>query len=127
MDTTNRELLRKVTQKRLEYVLESGDVESEESRQQFREAMEAVDKQLELDKIDAEDRKHFDEEAFKIEEARKGHKTQVWMFVAGLVVPVTLELVAKLILTDKIGKIEQFESYTSTPGKSMSGWFRWKH
>ena len=89
--------------------------------------MEAIDKQLDIDRIDADERRSFNEEAFKIEEARRGHKTQVFMYVAGLFVPIGVDLIAKLILVDKIGKVEQLESFTSTPGRSMSSWFRWKH
>lgn len=60
------------------------------------------------------------------EQAKKDNWIKVAIFVGGLIAGPVIDLVCKRNLTKYIGTIEQMETFTSTPGRSMSGWFRWK-
>jgi hypothetical protein len=66
----------------------------------------------------------------KIESERESAKTDNWIkigtFVVGLIAAPLIDLGIKKSLAKYIGTIEQMETFTSTPGRSMSGWFRFK-
>lgn len=66
----------------------------------------------------------------KIEADKKAAKTEMWIkigtFAAGLVLAPAIDYVCKRSLTKVIGTVEQMETFTSTPGKSISSWFRMK-
>ena len=66
----------------------------------------------------------------RLELDRAQAKKEMWFkigtFIAGMVAVPVIDLVCKRNLTAYIGKIEQMETFTSTPGRSMSSWFRWK-
>lgn len=69
-------------------------------------------------------------EMVKIEHARKGAKVdtavRVVTFVGGLVLTPVITTLCQRNLAKFIGTVEQMETFTSTPGRSMSSWFRWK-
>ena len=48
------------------------------------------------------------------------------MFGAGLVITPVIDLLCKRSLTKYIGTIEQMETFTSSAGRSIGSWFRWK-
>lgn len=60
------------------------------------------------------------------EQAKKDTWFKVGTFVLGLVAAPVIDLLCKRSLTKTIGKIEQMETFTSTPGRSISSWFRSK-
>ena len=66
----------------------------------------------------------------KTEDARKGAKTdtvvRVVTFVGGLVLTPVITTLCQRNLAKFIGTVEQMEIFTSTPGRSISSWFRWK-
>ena len=70
-------------------------------------------------------------ETTKIEDSRKGAKTdtvvKVVTFAAGLVLTPVITTVCQRNLAKFIGTVEQMETFTSTAGRSMSSWFRWKN
>ena len=70
-------------------------------------------------------------ETTKIEDSRRGAKTdtvvKVTTFAAGLVLTPVITTFCQRSLAKFIGTIEQMETFTSTPGRSMSSWFRWKN
>ena len=70
-------------------------------------------------------------ETTKIEDSRRGAKTdtvvKVATFAAGLVLTPVITTVCQKHLAKFIGTIEQMDTFTSTPGRSMSSWFRWKN
>ena len=70
-------------------------------------------------------------ETTKIEDSRKSAKTdtvvKVTTFVAGLVLTPVITTFCQRSLAKFIGTIEQMETFTSTAGRSMSSWFRWKN
>ena len=70
-------------------------------------------------------------ETTKIEDSRRSAKTdtvvKVTTFAAGLVLTPLVTTFCQQHLAKFIGTIEQMETFTSTPGRSMSSWFRWKN
>ena len=70
-------------------------------------------------------------ETIKIEDARRGAKTdmvvKIVTFGAGLVLTPVITTLCQRNLAKFIGTIEQMETFTSTPGRAMSSWFRWKN
>lgn len=88
---------------------------TEEYEKVLTEIMKARDGEIELKKIESD---------------RKSAKTDNWIkigtFVVGLIAAPLIDLGVKKSLTKYIGTIEQMDTFTSTPGRSMSGWFRFK-
>ena len=58
--------------------------------------------------------------------AEKDQYIRIATFAAGLILAPILETVCKRELARFIGTVEQMEYFTSSAGKSISGWFRWK-
>ena len=46
--------------------------------------------------------------------------------VAGIALTPVMDTLCKRYLAGFIGKVEQMETFTSSPGRSISSWFRWK-
>lgn len=69
-------------------------------------------------------------ELVKAEDARRDAKSdtviRVVTFGAGLVLTPVITTVCQKYLAKFIGTVEQMETFTSTPARSMSSWFRWK-
>lgn len=69
-------------------------------------------------------------EMTKDENARKGAKTDVIIrvatFVGGLVGTPIITYHCQKRLAKFIGTVEQMETFTTMPGRSISSWFRWK-
>ena len=134
MENENRILLDKVIKDRLEAALKS---DSEEAKQAFKEAMDAVSKQIEFDKIDVaheeqlakmkmEEDKNLREEAANEEKLRKDRYVQIGIFAAGLIATPIIEVVTKTIYANKICRLEQFDTFTTSAGRGISSWFRFK-
>lgn len=74
--------------------------------------------------------KEGETELLKIEDARKAAKIdtkiRVGTFVAGLIFAPIIDTICKRSLAKFIGTVEQMETFTSTPGRSMSSWFKWR-
>lgn len=106
------ELLEKVTKDRLEKSMDDS-LEPEEKEKAFKEAMSAVDRGLELKKQ---------------QDTEKDQKKQRWIRVVEVAaVPLVLigaKHLSKLDFLKKVGKIEQFEVFTTTPGRSIKDFFR---
>ena len=70
-------------------------------------------------------------ETTKIEDSRRSAKTdtvvKVTTFAAGLVLTPVITTFCHQSLANFIGTVEQMETFTSTAGRSMSSWFRWKN
>lgn len=66
----------------------------------------------------------------KIEAEKDTAKKELYVKVAlgiGTIVAVPIvETICKRNLASFIGKVEQMEYFTSSAGRSISGWFRWK-
>lgn len=70
-------------------------------------------------------------ELAKIEADKETANRDLWvkigMFTAGLVMTPVIDTLCKGRLVKLIGTVEQMETFTSTPGRSMSSWFKWKN
>lgn len=68
-------------------------------------------------------------EMVKIDHARKGAKVdtaiRIVATVGGVVLTPIIATCCQKHLAKFIGTIEQMETFTSTPGRAMSSWFRW--
>ena len=123
MDDKNRKLLSEVIEKRLELVLYS-EVGSDEAKAAYKEAMEAIDRQTELSKLDASREEQIRNEEFKAKEAKRDRIFKwVELGAIAIAVPVAKELF-KLGFAKLVMRFETNDSFTSTPGKSTSGFFR---
>ena len=97
--------------------LEPGTDEYEKLLSQI---MKAEDRKIEIDKLnDARQ-----ESKSKNEDAAKERKIRIALGIAPLIVTPVIDLLCKRNLTKVIGTIEQMEIFTSTPGRSISSWFR---
>lgn len=96
MTKENMELLDEVIKNRLEQVQYS-DAESKEDIHAFKEAMEALSKRIELEKIEAshqeqirkieiEKERNLHDDAVKVEEAKKDRWLQIALFAGGAVI-----------------------------------------
>ena len=69
-------------------------------------------------------------EMVKIDDARKGAKVdttiRIMTFMGGLVLTPVITTVCQRNLAKFIGTVEQMETFTSSAGRSLSSWFRWK-
>ena len=76
-----------------------------------------------------EDHEKVLEEILKVE-ADKNDKKEINLklasVVAGIALTPVVDTLCKRYLAGFIGKVEQMEIFTSSPGKSISSWFRWK-
>lgn len=60
------------------------------------------------------------------EAAKRDMYIKIGTFTAGLILSPIIDTVCKRELARFIGTVEQMEYFTSSAGKSISGWFRWK-
>ena len=137
MTKENMNLLDEVIKNRLEQVRQP-DANSDEDKQAFREAMEALNKKIELEKIEVshleqikrmemEEEQNLRDEIVKVEEAKKDRWVQIALFVGGaLLVPA----VDHLRTTNYIKKLCNFEkdyTFTTSAGRGLtSSLFRFK-
>lgn len=92
--------------------------ESEEHKKAFKEAMEAIDRCIELDKM--EDKRREQKEAKLVK------------YIEVIAVPVSLvllkgafEFATKWYFAKKVCNFEKEYTFTTTPGRSISSWFKW--
>lgn len=143
MDDKNRALLERVIEDRLRRS-ELADPTKEEDKVAFKEAMDALSKQIELDKIDAsheeqleklkienerlkaECEKNLRDEAARKSEAKKDRWVQIGTFGAGMLLGPTLEYIFKSAFARYICEFEKENTFISTPGRTLSDVFRFK-
>ena len=141
MDNKNRELLESVIQNRL---MRAEISDGEEDALAFKEAMSALDKAIELDKLKAshdeqveklkiekerlkvETEKNLRDEASKKEEAKKERMVQIATFLVGLFGGAAIDYFAKKKFAKLICEFEKDYTFTTSAGKGVSGIFRWK-
>lgn len=141
MDAKNRELLESVITNRL---MRAEIAEGEEDAQAFKEAMSALDKAIELDKLKAshgeqveklkienerlkvENEKNLRDEASKKEEAKKDRLVQIGTFLVGLVGGATIDYFTKKKFAKLICEFEKDYTFTTSAGRGLSSIFRFK-
>lgn len=127
----NIKLLEDVIKNRLE--ITEDDVESEESKRAFKEAMEAIDKmiqleKLEVSKLEVENKERLEREKFE-KSNREQKKNDILRIVEVVAVPVGLFVMDCLFKRYYMRSVCNFEkdyTFTTTPGKSISGLFKFK-
>lgn len=135
MNETNRGLLEKVIEEKLRLASDSTD--ETEKKEALDDALKAIEKQTAIYKIDVGYQEHVEaidkdknihqsDEMFKRNEANKDRKVQIAIFAAGLVATPAIEVICKTIYANKICKLEQFETFTSSAGRGIASWFKWK-
>ena len=136
MTNENRELMEAVVKQRLEAVLEE-DVSSDEAKRLFDEAMKAVDRQLESDKVDISYSEHVDklesekeknsrEEAFKQEEAKKNRMIRIAEIVATVILVPAVTFGFNMAYAKKICNFEKTDTFYTTAGRGLSKLFNFK-
>ena len=136
MDEQNKELLDKVIKDRLEHAL-GNTTETEEDKQAFKEAMDALSKRIELEKIETSHReqnkkmeieknKDLRNEKIKISEANKDRIIQIGTFTAGLFLGPIIESLVKKGYAKMLCEFEKDYTFTTSAGRALSGLFRFK-
>ena len=136
MDNQNKQLLSEVIKKNLEYVLEN-DANSDEGKASFKAAMDAVSKQIEIDKIETshleqtekmkmEEIRNLREEGSKRDEARKDRWTQIGIFAAGLIAGPVIDVACKKGYAKLLCEFEKDYTFTTSAGRALSGLFKFK-
>ena len=136
MNAENRELLEEVVKNRLEAALDSG-VEPEEAKRLFDEAMKAVDRQIESDKLDisysehiekleSEKEKDIRDDEFRREEAKKDKLIRIGEFAAMLILAPVIETACKKVYAKLVCNFEKNYTFTTTAGRGLSSLFRFK-
>lgn len=110
----NKELLDRVIKSRLEDALKV-DVNSDEGRRSFAQAMEAIDRQIQLEKIEQSKEDEKKNKLIKI--------IEVAAVPTGLFV---LDLLSKRYFIRMVCNFEKDYTFTTTAGKSLSSIFRFK-
>lgn len=109
----NKELLEKVINDRLKISL-SQEVSEEERKQALKDAMEATDRHIQIEKM---------------ESSRKEDKKNKILKCVEIGVPVALfalDCTFKIIYMKKVCNFEKDYTFTTTPGKGIGSLFRFK-
>lgn len=138
MEEKNRELLNKVIEDRLTKALQSDVGVEDYDNTAFKEAMDAVNKQIDLykadvsyqewiDKLENEKAEHLREEDQKKEETKLNHVIHIATFAAGILLPPVLDIICKTYYAKRVCEYEQTDTFTTSAGRGISTWFRFKN
>lgn len=127
MEDNNKQLLDEVTKKYLEKALNS-DADSDEGKAAFKQAMDAVDRQIEVTKLE----EASEEQAMRQELAKEERTQNKWLKVLEIGATVILVPVVSAICNyvsndkymEKICNFEKDYSFTTTAGKQTSKFFK---
>ena len=133
MNNENRELMEAVVKQRLEAALDSS-VTPEESKRLFDEAMKAVDRQIESDKLDISYSEHVEklelekekdsrDEAFKKEEAKKNRWIRAIEIGTAVILVPAITFGFNMAYAKRICNFEKTETFYTTPGRGLSKLF----
>ena len=137
MTKENEALLDEVIRTRLEQA-QYPDAESEEDKHAFKEAMEALNKQIELKKIEVahleqikkmemEKEQHLRDEIVKVEEAKKDRWIQIALFVGGALLVPAVDHLRTSNYIKKLCTFEKDYTFTTSAGRGLaSSLFRFK-
>ena len=125
------QLLEEVILDRLDVALD--DREPEESKKAFKEAMEAIDRKIQIEKINVsklelENKEKLEESKFNKskEEQRKNDILKLIEIVAVPVGLLMLDYAFKRSFMKTVCNFEKDYTFTTTPGKSISQLFKFK-
>lgn len=125
MNDENKKLLDEVIKNRLETAKQS-NADAEGNNAAFRQAMEAIDRRIEIDKINASSK----EQSNKQEQSKKETEIAMWIQIGGLlatmiVVP-TIQHCYNMRYAKLMCNFEKDYTFTTSPGKAMSKFFNFK-
>ena len=123
MGNRTETLLASVAEDRLEASL---NLQGDERHEAFKEGMEAVSKQIELQKMKQDEARALREEENKKHDVFIDRCIQVGTFAAGLVVAPLIDGAVKKGFAKLMCEFEKDYSFTTTAGRSLSGLFRFK-
>lgn len=136
MNKANKELLDEVVYNRLERALNSTGT-TEENKIIFKEAMDAVDRTIEIDKLIAAEKEQAEklkaekeklkaDEEFKIKQAKRDIvKFGVELGATVILIP-TINYICNSKYAKRICNFEKDYTFTTTPGKGLSSLFRFR-
>ena len=137
MTKENEALLNEVIKNRLEQV-QYPDAESDEDKHAFKEAMEALNKMIELKKIEVshqeqvermkmEEEQHLRDETVKVAEAKKDRWVQIALFVGGALLVPAVDHLRTNNYIKKLCNFEKDYTFTTSAGRGLtSSLFRFK-
>ena len=125
MNDENKKLLDEVIKDRLETAKQS-TADADGNNVAFRQAMEAIDRRIEIDKINASSK----EQSKKQDQSKKEAEIAMWIQIAGLatsilIVP-TLQHCYNMRYAKLMCNFEKDYTFTTSPGKAMSKFFNFK-
>lgn len=113
----SKDLLEKVIEENLK-VASEWEPGTEEHDKAFKEAMNAIDRCIELDKMEDKKKEQKDNKVVK--------------YIEVIAIPVGLVLLkgafdfaTKWYFAKKVCNFEKEYTFTTTPGRSISSWFKW--
>lgn len=125
MNDENKKLLDEVIKDRLEMVLAT-DADAEGNNEAFKQAMEAIDRQNEIKKIEVSS----EEQSKKQELTKKETDINMWIQIAGLVTTVlvvpTINHCCNMRYAKTLCNFEKDYTFTTTPGKVMNKFFNFR-
>ena len=137
MTKENMNLLDEVIKNRLEQVRQP-DAGSDEDKQAFREAMEALNKKIELEKIEVshleqikrmemEKEQNLRDEIVKVEEAKKDRWVQIALFLGTALIIPAVDHIRTNSYIKKLCNFEKDYTFTTSAGRGLtSSLFRFK-
>ena len=125
MDEKNRGLLTEVIEDRLNSAL-TFDPGSDESKVAFKEAMEAVDRQIELSKLDASSKEQEEEKLAKEKNAKWDRWIRCGEIALAMIAVPVMEHMFKRRYMKEVCTFEKDYTFTTSAGKGLSSVFRFK-
>lgn len=125
MNDENKKLLDEVIKNRLETAMKS-NADAEGNNAAFRQAMEAIDRQIEVSKIDASS----EEQSKKQDQSKRETDINMWIQIGGLVASMVVVPTVQHLFNMRYAKtlchFEKDYTFTTTPGKATSKFFNFR-
>lgn len=125
MNDENKKLLDEVIKNRLETAKQS-TADADVNNVAFRQAMEAIDRQIEIDKIKVSS----EEQSKKQEHSKKETEINMWIQIGGLVASMVVVPAMNHFYNMRYAKtlchFEKDYTFTTTPGKATSKFFNFR-
>lgn len=125
MNKENRKLLDEVISSRLEYVSTYADASDNET-EAFRQAMEAIDRQIKLSELDASADEQIKKQDQSKEEAKKDRLVKLVEICAVPLVLVGVQYVCNMRYAKVLCNFEKDYTFTTSAGRAMSKFFNFK-
>lgn len=126
MDKENKKLLEDVIKQRLEQALDLDEC-TKESNIMFTEAMSAVDKSIELSKLEAARDEQIQKQELAIAEAKKDRIVKCVEIGAAIILAPVINTMCNKAYAKIICHFEKDYTFTTTAGRSLSRLFNFKN